>query len=467
MHKEIGMGGYILKNGCIVTMDSERRVIPKGTVAVLDGEIVWVGEGAWDAKQEAFSKVQFTEIDCEGKCVLPGFIDCGGYAGFGYLHHLSVENKDKEAKEILSKLPADFFRTEGRCVARQRIGLGYTTGVVNYPWPDQEKRDHYWKKVQESLSGQRTQGIRMVAGAGIPAREIDEKDKEKLLIGMREEEKKSSRLSWRLYLGNLVGDQERHGGLNKSVSCEETASAVKRLRAVKELKVPLTANVFKNDVTVLGNAAEDIWEGNEWLFQYGNDLTYREIMEIARHKIAIAHGVEESIRYCPFAEMLERGIPCALMNENGFRGGSLDPFQTARRAQMIEQLRFDDLYYLPVGKQLELMTVDAARALGIDKKTGSLEPGKRGDIITVDLRRARTTPFYDMPVHRLMMDGNSSHVAEVMVDGELLVEKGKLLRERTDAEKEQEDLWAQKLKSFLDKDGYRPRNTAGEAYAGL
>lgn len=54
-----------------------------------------------------------------------------------------------------------------------------------------------------------------------------------------------------------------------------------------------------------------------------------------------------------------------------------------------------------------------------------------------------------------------------MVDGELLVEKGKLLRERTDAEKEQEDLWAQKLKSFLDKDGYRPRNTAGEAYAGL
>jgi hypothetical protein len=66
-----------------------------------------------------------------------------------------------------------------------------------------------------------------------------------------------------------------------------------------------------------------------------------------------------------------------------------------------------------------------------------------------------------------MMDGNSSHVAEVMVDGELLVEKGKLLRERTDAEKEQEDLWAQKLKSFLDKDGYRPRNTAGEAYAGL
>ena len=114
MHKEIGMGGYIFKNGCIVTMDSERRVIPKGTVAVLDGEILWAGEGVWDARQEAFSKVQFTEIDCEGKCVLPGFIDCGGYAGFGYLHHLSVENKDKEAKEILSKLPADFFRTEGR-----------------------------------------------------------------------------------------------------------------------------------------------------------------------------------------------------------------------------------------------------------------------------------------------------------------------------------------------------------------
>lgn len=460
------MGGYIFRKGCIVTMGPGRQIFPEGTVVVLDGKIIWAGEGEWDEKLSPVPGIQYKEIDCQEKCVLPGLIDCGGYAGFGYMHHLNVEKKGRQAEALLRELPPEFFEVEGECVARQRVGLGYTTGVVNYPWMGDESREHHLDKIRGSLKGQRKQKIRMVTGVGIPAKEMGEDDRESIFSLIEEERQKREQSGWRLYLGNLVGEQGRHVGINRKVEREERDRALGRVKAAKQMGIPLTVNVFKNDAAAMENEAEDIWEGSKWLFQYGIDLTYQEIMEIQKHDIAVAHVVEETIRYCPFAEMLERGIPCALMNENGFRGGSLDPFQTARRAQMIEQLRFDDLFYLPVGKQLELMTIDAARVLGMDKEIGSLEVGKRADIITVDLQRPRTTPFYDMPIHRMMMDGNSSQIAEVMIDGELLVEKGELLRKRTASEEEQENLWLQKLESFLQTEERGQHNTAGKAYAG-
>ena len=66
MHKEIGMGGYIFKNGCIVTMDSERRVIPKGTVAVLDGEILWAGEECGMQGRRLFQRSNSRRLTARG-----------------------------------------------------------------------------------------------------------------------------------------------------------------------------------------------------------------------------------------------------------------------------------------------------------------------------------------------------------------------------------------------------------------
>lgn len=94
---------------------------------------------------------------------------------------------------------------------------------------------------------------------------------------------------------------------------------------------------------------------------------------------------------------------------------------------MLEQYRFDDINYLPVGTLLEGITVNAARALGMEKEIGSLEAGKDADIITINMNTPHLVPWEDMPVHRLVLDANGHDVDQVWVKGQKCVDKRKLL----------------------------------------
>jgi 5-methylthioadenosine/S-adenosylhomocysteine deaminase len=74
-----------------------------------------------------------------------------------------------------------------------------------------------------------------------------------------------------------------------------------------------------------------------------------------------------------------------------------------------------------------MATLNGARALGIDERTGSLEPGKCADLIAVDLDHPHTQPVYD-PISTLAYSAQASQVAHVWVNGQLLVANGALTR---------------------------------------
>jgi cytosine/adenosine deaminase-related metal-dependent hydrolase len=75
---------------------------------------------------------------------------------------------------------------------------------------------------------------------------------------------------------------------------------------------------------------------------------------------------------------------------------------------------------MPPGKALEMVTVDAARGLGMEAEIGSLEPGKRADLITVDLTAPHMVPA-NMPVWRIVCFANGQDVRDVVVDGRVMM----------------------------------------------
>lgn len=97
---------------------------------------------------------------------------------------------------------------------------------------------------------------------------------------------------------------------------------------------------------------------------------------------------------------------------------------------------FRDPAYMPPCKVLEMATIDAARALGLEAELGSLEPGKRADIVLVDMRKPHLWPP-QMPVTRLTHFANAADVDTVIVEGDVLlrgrqparVDEGEILAE--------------------------------------
>jgi 5-methylthioadenosine/S-adenosylhomocysteine deaminase len=99
---------------------------------------------------------------------------------------------------------------------------------------------------------------------------------------------------------------------------------------------------------------------------------------------------------------------------------------------------------LPARTVLQMATLNAARALGIDDRTGSLTPGKCADITAVNLEALELSPCYD-PLSHLVYAAGREHVSHVWVNGELLVEDGQLTRLDTAEITAKTTYWKEKI----------------------
>jgi cytosine/adenosine deaminase-related metal-dependent hydrolase len=84
------------------------------------------------------------------------------------------------------------------------------------------------------------------------------------------------------------------------------------------------------------------------------------------------------------------------------------------------------MFLLPLGKPIETITIDAAKALGWDDEIGSLDVGKKADVAVVNLRQPHLTPDF-MVVHRLVYEAVGNDVETVIVDGKIVMEDRKVL----------------------------------------
>ncbi len=123
-------------------------------------------------------------------------------------------------------------------------------------------------------------------------------------------------------------------------------------------------------------------------------------------------------------ELLDAGVVVAIGSDATAPDRSADMFRHMQQCMHYHRTYFHDPSWLPPGKVLEMCTIDAARVLGLDDEIGSLEPGKKADIILVDLRRPHLYPA-NMPEFRVTYFANGNDVHTVLVGGRVL------LRDRT------------------------------------
>jgi|FEC22Drversion2_1045045.scaffolds.fasta_scaffold00734_5 5-methylthioadenosine/S-adenosylhomocysteine deaminase len=160
-------------------------------------------------------------------------------------------------------------------------------------------------------------------------------------------------------------------------------------------------------------------------------LSDAEIEAWPRHGIAIAHcpasNLKIEARTMPLFRLVGR-VPIGLGTDWTVTNNSMDLLAEARLAALVGKMVADDPEVLTVQQMVRMLTIDGARALGIDRVTGSIEPGKRADLVLFDANRLEATPAHDMASNLLYaMAGRLAR--DVLVDGELLVTGGKLVRD--------------------------------------
>jgi 5-methylthioadenosine/S-adenosylhomocysteine deaminase len=163
--------------------------------------------------------------------------------------------------------------------------------------------------------------------------------------------------------------------------------------------------------------------GPDAILSHATELTEAEIALIARTGTKIAHNPSANFSMRgrnPTTELLDAGATVMLGSDGVAPDRSYDMFRHGFQAMRYHRFHFRDTNVLPAGKVLEMMTIDAARALGIEAQVGSLEPGKKADIILVDWFRPHMVPM-NMPLYRLAYFANGNDVATVLVDGRVLM----------------------------------------------
>lgn len=156
----------------------------------------------------------------------------------------------------------------------------------------------------------------------------------------------------------------------------------------------------------------------------------KEIEILREHAVGVVHNPESNMKLAsgvaPVEKMLKAGLAVGLGTDGAASNNDLDLFREMDSAAKLHKVFSSNPAVLEASTVLRMATSLGAKALGLDSLVGSLEPGKRADMILVDLQGVHLTPRYNLISH-LVYAARGSDVRSVVVDGRVLVEQGKLV----------------------------------------
>ncbi|NNG00521.1 MAG: amidohydrolase [Desulfobacteraceae bacterium] len=159
------------------------------------------------------------------------------------------------------------------------------------------------------------------------------------------------------------------------------------------------------------------------------------------HDVKVSHNPESNMKLAsgiaPIPELLDAGVCVGLGTDGCSSNNNLDLFCEMDMAAKLHKVNRLDPTVVDARSALKMATIDAARVLGLDHMIGSLEPGKKADIIVVDTRKPHLTPMYN-PVSHLVYAASGADVSHAIIDGRLVMDNRELLV--IDAEKAMADV---------------------------
>ena len=171
--------------------------------------------------------------------------------------------------------------------------------------------------------------------------------------------------------------------------------------------------------------------GPSFIAVHAVHLDQVEIALLAQLGASIAHCPSSNLKLAsgiaPVGAMLSAGMNVGIGTDGAASNNRLDVLYEMRLAALLAKAASDNAETLPAHVALRMATLNAAKALGLDQKIGSVETGKCADLCAVNLASIELSPCYD-PASHLVYAAGRENVSHIWVGGKLLVEQGRLLQ---------------------------------------
>ncbi len=431
----------IVVGGTVITMDGERRVLRGGVVGIEGGRIVVVAAAGAEAPEARRT------VDGRGRYVLPGIVDTHGHAGHSLTRGLG-EGRGEDGKDgkpgwgdIVGEMyfrasDEGFWRAESRLAALERLRFGVTTSVSMTGSSPRVDDPRY---ALAAASGYEELGLRHVAAAGPPngpwPRDYTERSEPggprevtvdlDRALAVTEECLQAFGVVARRSNGRIqffVGPSAVCPGSDpEDAFARAQVSEVKRL--VERYGAGFHAHAYRGMVRA-AYAIEPELLGPHACLAHCAGIEADEIAILARTGTAASHGpLTHAYVLDRFGviEALDAGVNVVVSTDGSSPDRNFDLIGQARIAGQLQRAHFADSSLLPAGKLLGMITIDAARALGMEREIGSIEAGKRADVILLDARQAHLAPDFTAPL-RVIGHASGHDVTTVIVDGRVLMD---------------------------------------------
>jgi 5-methylthioadenosine/S-adenosylhomocysteine deaminase len=159
-------------------------------------------------------------------------------------------------------------------------------------------------------------------------------------------------------------------------------------------------------------------------------LTAEDIQRLKRYDVKVSHNPESNMKLAsgiaPVPQLLAAGVCVGLGTDGAASNNNLDLFLEMDTAAKLHKVQRLDPTVLDADTVLRMATMDGARALGLSDRIGSIEPGKKADLIVIDTRQPHLVPMYH-PVSHLVYAVKGSDVTTVIINGRVVMEGGRIL----------------------------------------
>jgi 5-methylthioadenosine/S-adenosylhomocysteine deaminase len=415
----------LVKHGLVYTMDSSRRIIEDGVVAIKGEQIVYVGSADGMTQNIETKRV----VDAKGKAVLPGFVNVHTHLPSIFVrgvYGIVRSGLYQVLFPVKNYLKPEQCYNFGLASCLEALISGSTTIQETYNYM------HHFAKAAE-VTGIRANLGEQVAEADYQA--IREGEYVYLPEQAEEMLKRAEQLK-----------KEWHGEANGRITVSLAPLApdmctpwvYEEILKQHELGVKISTHVAQSQREV--DQVEKLYGKTSVEYLAGMDILGPDL--IGAHCIHNTSTDTEkmmdagaSVLHCPRPYLLEgttapltkwmnMGLKVGLGTDNVHH----NMWETMRAAIYGARTRMEtsEPYYLSYYDVLELATIKGAEVLGMENSVGSLEPGKKADLQLIDLRFPNIVPTFNV-TSSLVLYGSTVNVDSVIVDGRFLKEGGKIL----------------------------------------